>query len=192
MSLIQDIGLVVVASPPDAVEAISYVCDLYPNLPILVVPGAESRQASVQRALAVVPPEIEVVLVHDAARAFAPPALFERVVAAVRNQCDAIVPTLPVSDTIKEVDAKNAVEATLQRDRLRAVQTPQGFTREVLQAAHRAASGKDVATDDAGLVERIGRRVEVIDGDPEAFKVTTPFDILIAEAILRSGSRRGR
>jgi 2-C-methyl-D-erythritol 4-phosphate cytidylyltransferase len=92
---------------------------------------------------------------------------------------------LPLVDTIKRVDASSVVEATVDRSTLRAIQTPQGFTRRVLQQAHAAADLDDVpATDDAGLVERQSVPVHVIPGHEEAFKVTRPFDVVMAEAVL--------
>jgi len=123
-----------------------------------------------------------VVLVHDAARPLVPAELVSAVVAAVRSGHVAVVPGLAVVDTIKSVDEADDVSGTIDRSILRAVQTPQGFTRTVLQQAHALAD--DDATDDAGLVERLGMPVHVIPGHEEAFKVTRPFDILVAEAVL--------
>lgn len=127
--------------------------------------------------------ERTVVLVHDAARPLTPPALVASVVEAVRAGHPAVVPVLPLADTVKQV-AGSHVESTVDRSVLRAVQTPQGFTLDALRAAY-AQSGVDaVATDDAGLVERAGGRVHTIAGDPAAFKVTTPWDLRIAELLL--------
>ena len=94
-----------------------------------------------------------------------------------------MIPTLGVVDTIKEVDGDGVVRATLDRSRLHAVQTPQGFVRDVLQRAHAASDGGD-ATDDAGMVERMGATVHVVPGHEEAFKITRPIDLVLAEAIL--------
>ena len=102
---------------------------------------------------------------------------------AVRAGAEAVVPVVPVSDTVKQVDG-DLVVATVDRSRLRAVQTPQGFRRDVLERAY-AHSG-EVATDDAGLAERAGATVRVVAGHPEAFKVTGPLDLVLAEAVLRS------
>ncbi len=145
------------------------------------VPGGAERTESVAAGLAAVGEDCDVVLVHDAARCLAPTVVFDRVVAAVRAGADGVVPGLPVVDTVKTVDADGFVTGTPERTTLRAVQTPQGFRREVLVAAH--ASGK-VATDDAALVERTGRRVLVVDGDPMAFKVTTRDDLERAERLV--------
>lgn len=118
---------------------------------------------------------------HDAARCLAPASLFDRLVAAVVDGHDAVVPGISVTDTIKQVDDRGHVVATPDRSSLRAVQTPQAFRRSVLREAH--ASGGD-ATDDAALVERCGGSVLVIEGDDLAFKVTTPADLDRAGRIL--------
>jgi len=124
--------------------------------------------------------------VHDAARPLAPPQLAEAVVAAVRSGADAVVPGVPLADTVKAVDAAELVTSTPDRATLRAVQTPQGFRRATLDAAHRAAAElpADSATDDAGLAERIGASVLVIPGSDDAFKITRPLDLVLAEAVL--------
>ncbi|MGL5927917.1 MAG: 2-C-methyl-D-erythritol 4-phosphate cytidylyltransferase [Dermatophilaceae bacterium] len=146
-----------------------------------VVPGGGDRTASVSRGLAALDPACEVVLVHDAARCLTPLGLFDRVADAIHDGAAGAVPGLPVSDTVKTVDADGYVTGTPDRATLRAVQTPQGFDREVLVAAH--ASGL-TATDDAALVERLGHRVRVVAGDPLAFKITTPDDLRLAERFL--------
>ena len=102
----------------------------------VVVAGGDTRQDSVARALAALPAEVDVVLVHDAARPLVPPSLVDAVAAAVRGGADAVVPGLPVADTVKSVDAADVVAATLDRSVLRSIQTPQGFRRETLAAAH--------------------------------------------------------
>src|SRR5262249_5850426 len=123
-----------------------------------------------------------IVLVHDAARAFAPPDLIERVAAAVREAHEAVIPVLPVVDTIKRVDDAGHVVTTMQRTELRVVQTPQGFRRAILESAHRAGPVGD-ATDDAGLVERLGVKIYCVAGSEAALKITRPVDLLIAEAM---------
>lgn len=150
-----------------------------------VVPGGATRQRSVWHGLqALAESDVDVVLVHDAARCLAPPGLFARVTAAVRAGSDAVVPALAVTDTIRAVD-----DGIVDRARLRAVQTPQGFRRDVLLSAHAEAAAQaddesTAATDDAGLVERHGGTVVLVDGDPLAFKITTPFDLVLAEGVL--------
>jgi 2-C-methyl-D-erythritol 4-phosphate cytidylyltransferase len=143
-----------------------------------VVAGGAERTDSVSAGLAALRAGDEIVLVHDAARALAPSALYSRLVREVRGGHAAVVPGIPVSDTIKAVDATGRVTGTPDRASLRAIQTPQAFLREVLERAH--ASGAQ-ATDDAALVERVGGHVLVVDGDPLAFKVTTADDLAQAE-----------
>ena len=173
------IGCVVVAAPPSDVDAVAEL--LGPR--VIVVAGGANRQESVGLALAAAPPEFEIVLVHDAARALAPASLVESVAGAVRSGRDAVIPVLPVVDTVKEVSA-GVVVGTVERSVLRVVQTPQGFRRSVLAAAHAAAV--DPLTDDAGLVEKLGIPVHVLPGSERALKITRPVDLEIAELLLRS------
>jgi 2-C-methyl-D-erythritol 4-phosphate cytidylyltransferase len=183
-----DVHLVVVAAPPgSASEVADLLRTAVPGAVTRVVDGGAARQQSVAAALAALDPDTDVVLVHDAARAFTPPEVVRRVVQAVRSGDAAAVPVLPVTDTIKQVGGDDSVEATVDRTRLRAVQTPQGFRREVLERAHRECAG--AATDDAGLVEALGEQVTTVPGSDEAFKVTRPLDLLLAEALLRSRDR---
>jgi len=174
------VGPLVVAAPPADVEDVRALLAPYS---VAVVPGGAERQDSVRRALAVLDAGVELVLVHDAARCLTPVAVVEAVVAALRAGAHAVVPVLPVADTIKAVEGER-VTGTLDRTALRAAQTPQGFRREVLERAH--ASGQPAATDDAGLVEACGGTVTTVDGSPDAFKVTGPLDLLLAEAVLRA------
>ncbi|WP_077078936.1 2-C-methyl-D-erythritol 4-phosphate cytidylyltransferase [Mycobacterium numidiamassiliense] len=152
-----------------------------------VVAGGPGRTESVRLALAALSGEPEFVLVHDAARALTPPGLIVRVVEALRAGHGAVVPALPVSDTIKAVDANGAVLGTPERAGLRAVQTPQGFATDLLLRAYQRAAQAAGAgfTDDASLVEHVGGQVQVVDGDPLAFKITTALDLLLAQAIVR-------
>jgi 2-C-methyl-D-erythritol 4-phosphate cytidylyltransferase len=145
-----------------------------------VVAGGATRSASVRAGLAAVPAEVDVVVVHDAARPLAPVSLFEAVVAAVVGGADGAVPGVPVTDTIKRVEA-GAVVATLDRSALVTVQTPQAFAAGVLRAAH--AMGND-GTDDAALVESAGGRVVVVHGDAVNTKLTTPHDLVLARAVV--------
>ncbi|WP_373325043.1 2-C-methyl-D-erythritol 4-phosphate cytidylyltransferase [Actinocatenispora rupis] len=185
----KSVGHVVVAVPPGGEESVSAL--LAPVLAetgvdLSVVVGGAERQQSVALALAHVPPEYSIVLVHDAARAFAPPELVDRVAGAVRDGNDAVIPVLPVVDTVKRVDADGRVTATVDRSPLRSVQTPQGFRRDVLAAAHDAAvaDGITPATDDAGLVERIGGTVLTVPGAEAALKITRPFDLRVAALLI--------
>lgn len=190
LSIARSVELVVVAAPQAELSAVrSLLSPAVGDTELLVVGGGRTRQESVSLALAVLPADVDVVLVHDAARPLAPSELADAVSAAVRAGADAVVPGIPVADTVKQVDTAGRVEHTLDRAQLRAVQTPQGFSREVLVAAHQAAADdasdeSDAATDDAGLVERIGRTVLVVGGAEEAFKVTRPIDLVLAEAVL--------
>ncbi|KIR62743.1 2-C-methyl-D-erythritol 4-phosphate cytidylyltransferase [Micromonospora harpali] len=175
---------IVVAAPAAEVDAVRDL--LTPVAPVTVVPGGAERQASVAAALAAVPAGPEIILVHDAARALTPPELVESVAAAVRSGHDAVIPVLPVVDTIKEVGPGEVVLGTVDRSALRAVQTPQGFRRAVLTAAHEAAG--DPLTDDAGLVEKQGVPVVCVPGSEHALKVTRPFDLALAEHLLAGGA----
>lgn len=178
------VDLVVIAAPEAEVDAVrALFAEQETGAEIVVVAGGETRQASVARALLALPDDVDVVLVHDAARPFVPSELVSAVVNEVRSGQDAVIPALTVTDTIKQVDRSGFVVGTPDRSSLRAVQTPQGFSRQVLQAAH-AAADDDLATDDAGLAELHGVAVRVIPGHEEAFKVTRPLDLLLAEALL--------
>jgi 2-C-methyl-D-erythritol 4-phosphate cytidylyltransferase len=194
------VGPVVVAAPLAQRDAVR---DLLAAYDVVVVAGGAERQDSVRAALAALDPAVELVLVHDAARCLTPPGLVEAVVACLRGGAEAVVPVLPLADTVKQVDGE-LVLRTVDRAGLRAVQTPQGFHRQVLERAHglpmerrphdtpasrtgNAAS----ATDDAGLVEALGVRVTTVPGSERAFKVTRPIDLLLAEAVL-GGEQRER
>ncbi|HEV7172495.1 2-C-methyl-D-erythritol 4-phosphate cytidylyltransferase [Pedococcus sp.] len=143
-----------------------------------VVTGGAERTDSVAAGLAALRAEDGIILVHDAARALAPSALFSRLVHEVRSGHPAVVPGLPVTDTIKQIDRRGVVVATPDRAFLRAVQTPQAFLREVLEHAHATGAA---ATDDAALVEAVGGHVRVVEGEPLAFKITTADDLAFAE-----------
>nr|WP_257909371.1 2-C-methyl-D-erythritol 4-phosphate cytidylyltransferase [Janibacter limosus] len=135
--------------------------------------GGEERSESVSAGLAALSDRVERVLVHDAARCLTPVAVFERVLAAPAAGVAGAVPGVAVVDTVKVVDAGGLIVDTPLRESLRAVQTPQGFVRSVLTAAHAAGAA---ATDDAALVEALGHDVLVVEGDHRALKVTTPDD----------------
>ena len=141
-----------------------------------IVAGGAQRTESVVHGLAALGGE-EFVLVHDAARCLTPAVVFERIISSLEAGAEAVIPGLPVTDTIKQVDAGGFVEATPDRARLRAVQTPQGFRVEVLRAAHAQASGRLAATDDAALVEALGVDVLVVQGDARAMKITCASDL---------------
>lgn len=146
-----------------------------------VIRGGAERTDSVRAGLSEAQGH-EFVLVHDAARPLTPPAMIARVVGALHAGAEAVIPVLPVADTVKRVRPDGAVEATVDRADLRAVQTPQGFTVAALRAAYDAAPGQ-LATDDAGLVERAGGTVVTVPGDPLAMKITTAFDLRVAQVL---------
>ncbi|MEV6955609.1 2-C-methyl-D-erythritol 4-phosphate cytidylyltransferase [Streptomyces sp. NPDC051183] len=187
------VSLVVVVAPSDGAAEVRRLLDehaLPDRTEILVVPGGETRQESVRAGLDALPADVTSVLVHDAARPLVPVDTVDSVVEAVRDGAPAVVPGLPLADTVKEVEPgrpgePEPVVATPERARLRAVQTPQGFDRTTLVRAHeKVAVNGDGATDDAGMVEQLGITVMVVPGHEEAFKVTRPLDLVLAEAVL--------
>lgn len=161
-------GVVLVVAPDHADRA-------EPAADVIVVGGA-SRSESVRAGLAAVPRDVQVIVVHDAARPLASPALFRAVVDAVEHKVDGAIPGVPVTDTIKRVADASVVD-TIARDDLVAVQTPQAFRAGVLRLAHR--QGGD-ATDDAALVEQMGGSVVVVPGEPHNIKITHPQDLVVA------------
>jgi 2-C-methyl-D-erythritol 4-phosphate cytidylyltransferase/2-C-methyl-D-erythritol 2,4-cyclodiphosphate synthase len=155
-----------------------------------VVSGGETRQASVIAGLAALEADVDIVLVHDAARALTPGSLVDRVVASVRRTGLGAIPALPVSDTIKRTDG-DLVAETVDRSDLVHVQTPQGFPRVALVGAYAAATRE--YTDDAAVFQAAGGEVRTVEGDAQAFKITTPWDLRRAETALgpTSGIRTG-
>jgi 2-C-methyl-D-erythritol 4-phosphate cytidylyltransferase len=176
-----DIDSVVVVAPANAVDAVRATVGELAS----VVAGGPSRQRSVHLGLAAVRPDVELVLVHDAARPLVEAAVISAVVATLRAGAVAVIPVLPVTDTVKRVDASGRVVATVERSELRAVQTPQGFSRATLLAAHRAAEECSMTgvTDDAGLLEALGLAVQTVPGAESSFKITTPYDLRLAHRI---------
>jgi 2-C-methyl-D-erythritol 4-phosphate cytidylyltransferase len=165
-SVADGVVLVVAASEADAVE---------PAVDAVVVGGA-TRSESVRAGLAAVPPDAEVVLVHDGARPLASHALFRSVVDAVLAGADAVVPAVAVVDTVTDLHG-----VPVDREALRAVQTPQGFRAEALRAVHAA---RPDATDDASLVVAGGGRLRPVQGERWNLKITEPDDLLVAESLL--------
>lgn len=157
------------------------------GVPVKITPGGVERQDSVRIALELTSAENELVIVHDAARPLATPAIFEACLVAAARAGGAIA-AIPMSDTLKRV-TDSAITATIARASLWQAQTPQAFRRDLLVAAHqRAVSEKIAATDDADLVERTGARVEVVEASTNNIKITTPSDLAIVEAILAAQS----
>lgn len=190
---------VVVATPPalvtGAVELLSGVNGVQRHL-VSVVAGGVDRRESVGLALRQLLADRampEIILVHDAARPLTPPELFGEVVAAVRAGWPAVVPALPLADTVKRLDPSGRVLATIDRSVLCGVQTPQGFAADVLLRAYRLADGSErcdggvgLVTDDAGMVEALGEPVFTVPGHPMAFKITTAWDLALAELLVAS------
>ncbi|MFE0174288.1 2-C-methyl-D-erythritol 4-phosphate cytidylyltransferase [Streptomyces sp. NPDC059002] len=184
------VSLVVVVAPQDGAPEVKTLLDdhaLPERTDFLVVPGGDSRQESVRAGLDALPDGIDIVLVHDAARPLVPVDTVDGVIEAVRDGAPAVVPALPLTDTVKQVEPREAgqpepVVATPERARLRAVQTPQGFDRALLVRAHESVT--ENVTDDASMVEQLGETVVVVPGHEEAFKVTRPLDLVLAEAVL--------
>ncbi len=150
-----------------------------------IVAGGERRQDSVHNALKKVGKDCRIILVHDSVRPFITGEIIRRTIEGAKVH-KAVVTAIPVSDTIKEEDERGFVKKTLDRDRLWSVQTPQGFESALLREAYSRAYGDNFyGTDDACLVERMGHPVKVIEGSHENIKITTPEDLIIAEALLR-------
>lgn len=158
----------------------------------VLVPGGETRSDSVRAGLGALPDDVDVVAVHDAARALTPPSVVAATVAAIAGTTVAAAPGVPVPDTLKEVDARRRVRGTVPRAGVWAVQTPQAFARVTLEAAHRWAGDRS-ATDDLALVEEaieagaIDGDVVLVDGSAWAMKITYPEDLEVAAALLRAG-----
>lgn len=171
-ALAPSVAGVVVALPPDRPGE----CVAPPGTELVTVAGGATRSASVRAALAAVPAAAEIVIVHDAARPLASTDLVARVVAAVEEGADAVVPAVPVVDTIRHRDG-----GVVDRSALVAVQTPQGFRCRTLRRAHR---DDPEATDDATLVEDAGGTVVVVPGESTNLKLTEPTDLVVAEALL--------
>tara|TARA_X000000368_G_C23035574_1_gene714434 strand:- start:566 stop:1222 length:657 start_codon:yes stop_codon:yes gene_type:complete len=170
-------GVVLVANPETVNDAFTADAEI-------VVAGGHSRSQSVRKGLKAVPPEATIIVVQDAARPGASTNLYRTVIEAVKAGADAAVPALPVVDTLKRV-VETAhgikVKETVDRADLMAIQTPQAFKRQILEAAHESG---DEATDDAGLVEAVGGTVNIVPGELAAIKITTPQDLDIAAELM--------
>jgi 2-C-methyl-D-erythritol 4-phosphate cytidylyltransferase len=176
------VDAIVVAAPPGWEEpAILLSEELAASKIVSCVTGGSTRAESVREALGEVREDAVVVLVHDAARPFVSDEVVERVLGPLSDGYDGVVPALPVPDTLKRVEGQVVVE-TVSRAGLVAVQTPQAF---LVHSLRRAYDG-DVAdvTDCSSLVERVGGRIAVVEGDPRLFKITTPSDLALAESLL--------
>ena len=182
---------IIVATREEDLVEISRLCHTYGITKCTkVIRGGETRAHSVLLAALEVSPEVELLAVQDGARPLVTPELIERVItAAVR--CGVAAPAVPVKDTIKEVRDGGAVERTVDRSTLRAVQTPQVFDTGLLKAALQDAVENEIPiTDDCSAVERLGKVVFLVDGEEENLKITTPVDLILAEAILQARENR--
>lgn len=154
------------------------------NLPVTIVAGGDSRQSSVWNGLCALPESCTHVLIHDGARCLVDEGTIRRCMASVENHGTGVA-AIPAIDTIKQVDADEIVTATPDRSQLRAVQTPQGFTVELIRRAHMSAQQAGfLGTDDASLVERLGHPVRLTEGNRRNIKLTTPEDLIMAETFL--------
>ncbi|HUG65922.1 MAG TPA: 2-C-methyl-D-erythritol 4-phosphate cytidylyltransferase [Gaiellaceae bacterium] len=180
----ESIDAIIVAAPPGWEEpSILLAEELAASKVVACVVGGATRAESVAAAFAEVPEEALVVVVHDAARPLLDDTVVERLLVCVGEGYDGAVPVLPVADTLKRV-RDGAVVETVGRDDLVVAQTPQAFIASALRRAF--ARDLSCATDCASLVERAGGRVAVVDGDPRLLKVTTPSDLALVEALLRT------
>jgi len=174
----------IVGQPVDATAIAAIVAAASPAKPVRWIVGGDTRQESVSRGLAALPPEATGVLIHDGARCLVQPELLTRCAAAVQDG-RAVIAATPVTDTIKQVDAGGTITATPERSELWAAQTPQGFPVQQLRDAHATASREAwQVTDDAALFERLGLAVQVLEAPASNIKLTTPFDLTIAAAVL--------
>lgn len=188
LQLAEQVDEIIVAAREEDLVEISRLCHTYGIAKcVKVVRGGESRTHSVLLAALEASPETALLAVQDGARPLVTPELVDRVVAAAAR-CSAAAPAVPVKDTVKAVRQDGTVEQTLARETLRAVQTPQVFEASLLKAALQAAleSGAPV-TDDCAAVERLGKVVFLVDGEETNLKITTPMDLVLAEAILQAG-----
>lgn len=174
----------IVGQPIDREPIEALVAAAAPALPVVWIDGGDTRQESVSRGLAGLPPEATAVLIHDGARCLVEPELIARCAAAVIAGA-AVIAATPVTDTIKRVEADGTIVDTPDRSVLWGAQTPQGFPVEQLRQAHaRAEAAGWSVTDDASLFERLGWPVRVIEAPPANIKLTTPFDLVVAQAVL--------
>lgn len=178
---------VIVSTREEDLLEISQLCRTYGLTKcVKVIRGGESRVHSAFLAALEASPEAELLAVHDGARPLVTPELIDRVVSAAAR-CAAAVPAVAVKDTVKAVREDGGVEETLDRDRLRAVQTPQVFEASLLKAALQSALEQGApVTDDASAVERLGKVVFLVEGEEENLKITTPADMILAEAIIQA------
>ena len=191
LQLARQVDEIVVACREEDLLAVSDLCRTYGiSKCSKVIRGGESRVHSVLLAALEADPASALLAVQDGARPLVTPELIDRVISAAAR-CGAAAPAVAVKDTIKSVREDGTVAETLDRSVLRAVQTPQIFEGSLLKAALQAAVEGDIpVTDDCSAVERLGKRVYLVDGDEENLKITTPVDLILAEAILHDREER--
>lgn len=184
LQLARQVDEIIVAAREEDLVEISRLCHTYGVTKCAkVIRGGASRAHSVLLAALEASPETELLAVQDGARPLVTPELIDRVISAAAR-CGAAAPAVPVKDTVKSVRDGGAVEQTLDRSSLRAVQTPQVFEASLLKAALQSAVEKELPiTDDCSAVEQLGKVVFLVEGDEENLKITTPLDVILAEAI---------
>jgi 2-C-methyl-D-erythritol 4-phosphate cytidylyltransferase len=183
------VWLGIIGQSEDFLDFKNIIADLNPTKPIKLIQGGRTRQESVYNGLQALPPEAERVLIHDGARCLATPQLFDRCADSLQTM-DSIIAAIPVKDTIKIVDSRKIIRDTPDRSNLWAAQTPQGFKVSLLKECHER--GKQLGwevTDDAALLEKCDRQVQIVAGEETNLKVTTPVDLTVAEFILRQRHR---
>lgn len=189
---------IIIVVPPGEQGAVSRLLQPYCQLDeIKLVEGGSSRQESVGRGLKAVSEEAGLVCIHDAARPLASADLLDALLdtasekAGSSRGCGSAVPVIPLNDTVKEVDRDGFVLSTPARDSLSLVQTPQVFRREIILDAYSHAAANDFeATDDASLVEAMGRPVKTVSGELNNFKITSPLDLMLASLLLKGAEYR--
>ena len=175
-------------SIPDVKEIFSNISQAAGSVELLVVEGAEERQLSIANTLSLISDQAELVAIHDAVRPFVKAAHIRHCCEAAKNSGGAVL-GVPAKDTIKRVNADSIIIETPNRKDLWQAQTPQVFRKELLLSAYEeAARDKFIGTDDASLVERIGGKVQMVEGERENLKITYPVDLEIAELILKGNS----
>ena len=181
-------GIVLVIREADK-EKVELLLQAYPEVEksiVSVVIGGQERQHSVENGIAVLPSDCDIVLIHDGARALVTQEVVSRVIESVQKRGSGIA-SIPVTDTIKLVTTEKKITATLQRENLYAMQTPQGFYLSALKDAYRKVACDGVrCTDDAAVMEYAGNAVYVVEGSSENIKLTTPVDLIVAETILQN------
>lgn len=190
VSTVEALGEVVVAVPAGTQKSARAEADAARvQIPVKITEGGAARQDSVRLALMLTSAEADLIVVHDAARPFATPAMFSACIAAAAQSGGAVV-AIPVTDTLKQVE-NGSIVANVPREGLWQAQTPQAFRRDLLVRAHEWAMRERITvTDDAYLFERLGHMVQVVPGSAVNLKITTPDDLRIGEAIARFVSPR--